>query len=306
MIRLLKSIGIPLVALTGAFLLWFYSTLNRRYEETVELPIKLVDLDQSLRPVKPIPETARILVSGTGRQLLALKVKGTELLVSASQSKRGSNLIRLTGQNAELSGSPGVKAVLVKDPLYITLDLDAVVSKKVRVIPDIKTSLSSNTAITGSPICEPSMVEITGPRQNLALIDSVTTRYLHIKNVVSDTAIPVFIRLPDLHSITVEPQTVKVRISAEALTQKEIKDIPVRLIDVPHGVLAVIDAHVASLQIAGPKSAVDAIRKEQINIFVPYSRFELEGSDEAELLVSVVGDVQWSNLQPKSVKLIKK
>jgi YbbR domain-containing protein len=306
MIRLLKNISIPFVAVLGAFLLWFYSTLNRRYDETVEIPIRIVNMDSLLLPVKPIPEMARVLVSGTGRQLLALQMKGTELLVSASSLVRGSNIIRLSAENVELSGSPGVKTVSVKEPTYISLELDAVVSKMVRVIPDIKTSLSQNATIVGSPICDPQMVEISGPRQNAALIDSLLTRYIHIRNVNTDTTISVFIRQPDLHSITINPEEVTVRITAEPLKQRELTDIPIRLIDVPPGVIAVLDELNASLRIAGPKSEVEAIRKEQINVFVPYNRFVLEGSDEVELSVSVVGDVQWSNLQPKSVRLIKK
>jgi YbbR domain-containing protein len=306
MIRLFNSVSIPFVALLGAFLVWFYSTLNRRYDETVEVAIRIVNMDSLLLPVKPIPEMARVQVSGTGRQLLALQMKGTELLVSASSSVRGSNIIRLSAENVELSGNPGVKTISVKEPAYISLELDAVVRKKVRVVPDIKISLSQNSTITGNPICDPPMVEISGPRQNAALVDSLLTRYIHIRNINADTAITVFIRQPDIHSIAIYPETVIVSITAEALMQREIIDIPIHLIDVPPGVLAVLDQLNASLRIAGPKTEVAAIRKEQINVFVPYNRFIMEGSDEVDLSVSVVGDVQWSNLQPKSVRLIKK
>jgi hypothetical protein len=51
---------------------------------------------------------------------------------------------------------------------------------------------------------------------------------------------------------------------------------------------------------------VNAIRRENINVYVSYRRFSLEQQDEVEPVVSILGNVQWSNLEPKTVRLVKK
>lgn len=301
----IRFAGLPLIAIFGAFLIWFYSALNRRYEETAEMPIRIVNLDPSLLPVNPISEIARVQISGTGRQLIALRIKSAELLVSAAGAVKGNNIIKLSADNLEFSDNPGIRTIQVKEPQFIQLNLDAVVTKTVRVVTDLRFSVSRNTAVIGEPACSPPFAAIVGPRENVALIDSVVTRPIQIKEISSDTIVTIPLKQPELFSVSVKPDEVTVKINVDKLIRREIKGIPVKLIDIPKGVLAVVDAHSASIVVAGPKKTVESLRKEHINIYVPYSRFETEASDEMEPLVSILGDIQWSNLNPKRVKLIK-
>lgn len=301
-----NTLGWRVLALFCAVLLWFYATLNKKYETTVTIPIRLVNLDENLTAATPYPQAARVTVAGTGRQLFMLRFSEAELLLNAERTVRGINVFRLSNENVEIRGNPGVKVVAVREPLSLAVHFDAIVRKEVPVRPDVNVVTGQDRLVVGEPLLVPPRVFITGPRSSVAQVETLFTHHTEVNRLAHDTVLDVPLLKPEPFGVAMAPDSVRITIRAEAIRKRTFSGIPVRLIDAPAGGGAKLDVKTVSLIIAGAEKEVDAVRPENINVYVSYARFALEQEEEVEPSVSILGNVQWSNLTPRTARLVKK
>ena len=302
----LAGIGTPIIALLCAILLWFFVVIDKSYETTVNIPIKLTNVPENLTPSNPFPKTAKVLVSGSGRQLIMLFFSHPELLINCEEARRGAMNFRLSGRNVELGGGTGANVLLVKDPSQISIDFDAIIRKTLPVEADLKITLAENRTMAGKPILIPNAITISGPRCHVALIEKIHTRRVELRDLQGDTVFFAFIKRPDYYGIVPFPNKIRVKIEIEPIIKRPIKDIPIRLIGIPDGVQAALSVQTVSLVIAGAEKDVNMVKKAFINVFVKYSCFSMEQQEEVEPTVSIISNVEWSNLVPPKVRLLKK
>ncbi|OGJ89978.1 MAG: hypothetical protein A2248_10290 [Candidatus Raymondbacteria bacterium RIFOXYA2_FULL_49_16] len=301
---LLKPFSLRIIALLCALLLWFYVTMEKRYETTLNIPIRMANVPPALTPAGDFPAVAKVLVSATGKRLLMLRYSHVELYVNCSEVRPGPNTFTLARKNVAISGVPDVDVQFVKDPTQLTVPFDAIVRKEVPVIADSKLRCAENRVMIGEPVLIPGSVTLHGPRGNVAKVEALYTRPIEAAPLLGDTSFFVFVLKPEYYGIQVMPNKVKVRVEVETIKKRTIANIPVRLLDGPAG--AELSARTVSLVIAGAEKDVDMIKPELVNVFVPYTRFSIEQLDEVEPTVSIIGDVQWSNLDPPRVTLVRK
>lgn len=300
--NLFKNLSLRIIALLCAVALWFYATLNRKVETVITIPIRLVNVQENLTPANAFPEKAKVLVSGTGRQLFMLKFYDAELLINGEKAAPGINTFRITGDNVEIRGNPGVRVLLVKEPVQLSIHFDAIVEKEVPLIPDINIVTAQDRVLTAEPSLIPNRIVIRGPRCHVSRIDSLQTRHVEVNRLGSDTGFFAFVRNPGYFGVDLQPNKVRVRLTAQRVEKRRIDSIPVRLMDAPPG--SRLNTRWVSLTIAGAGKDVKEIRRENINVLVNFRRFALEGQNEVEPTIGIIGNVQWSNLEPQRVRLI--
>jgi len=300
---LFKKLSLPLIALLCSLLLWLFVTLEKHFETTVNIPIRLVNIPDNLLPTDTLPASASVLVAGSGKQILLLKYSKPELLINGASAKKGPVLFKLTGRNVRLAGNLKAEVLFVKSPSEITVNFDAVITKNLPIVADINVSLSENRIMIGEPILTPNKGSVRGPRANITRVGTLFTQPIQITNLSADTHFYAFIRRSHLVGGELNPNKVRVKIEVEPIKKRKITGIPLKLLDVPAGLKAKLNTKTVSLIIAGAQKDVEMIKKEYINVFVRYSRFSLEQLEEVEPTVSIIGNVQWSNVSPRTVHL---
>lgn len=301
----LQNTLLRLVALLSAILLWFFVVLEKQYETSMTLPIQLMKVPDNIAPAQAYPAEARILVSGSGKDLFLLRFTGANLLINCEGVRRGPNTLTLSSRNTAISVETGVAILLVKDPSEMALEFDAVIQKELPVLPVLNVALSDNVIQVGEPELTPRTALVKGPRVNVARIGHLETQPVQVARLSRDTSFYAFVLRPDYFGVEITPNKVKVSIKVAPILKKTVTDIPIRLIGLPPEVKARLDVGTVSLVVAGDGAEVNALRKEMINVYVSYSRFALEQLVEVEPTVSIVGNVEWSNLSPKTVRLIR-
>jgi len=105
---LLKPFSLRIIALLCALLLWFYVTMEKRYETTLNIPIRMANVPPALTPAGDFPAVAKVLVSATGKRLLMLRYSHVELYVNCSEVRPGPNTLTLArGSSTWTMGAMG-------------------------------------------------------------------------------------------------------------------------------------------------------------------------------------------------------
>src|SRR5204862_312375 len=127
----------------------------------------------------------RVQISGKGSQILKLRSLAGDITRRVPDTLTTSNwAIHLDPTDVELALPKGADVrVMEVRPSEITLALDSVTRKEVRIVSLVSVTPDSGQVLHGGLSMTPTTVRLVGPERSLAAIDSVTTVPTEITNV---------------------------------------------------------------------------------------------------------------------------
>ena len=165
------------------------------------------------------PPKVRVQISGKGSQILKLRSLAGDITRRVPDTLTTSTWsISLDPSEVELALPKGADVrVMEVRPSEITLVLDSVARKEVRIVSLVSVTPDSGQVLHGGLSMTPTTVRLVGPERSLATIDSVTTVPTEItnvsgefsRNVPIDTMALGIVRLSPKQVTDVWPQPVK-------------------------------------------------------------------------------------------------
>jgi hypothetical protein len=154
-----------------AIILWF--VVNAKEPQLELVPVRFTPiLDSSLVLREPVPPLQAI-VAGSPKQLI--KLTSNVAVIRRQISADSPDTVVLDLRPGDVTLPDGVEAV-VRDvqPRSVTLRFESIASRRVRVTSAIDVAMRGGGAPV-TPVFDPSVVELTGPRHLLQKIKSVKT-----------------------------------------------------------------------------------------------------------------------------------
>jgi len=175
------------------------------------------------------PPKVRVQISGKGSQILKLRSLAGDITRRVPDTLASSSwTIHLDPSDVELAIPKGADVrVMEIRPNEITLALDTVARKDVRIVPLVTVVPESGQALVGSLTVTPRLARLVGPEQNLAGIESVTTLVTEIRNVAGPFSRSVPIDTMPLGIVRLAPKQILVTGDMGTLAERSFAGIPV-------------------------------------------------------------------------------
>lgn len=217
------------------------------------------------------PPTIQVQVSGKGAELLRLRTFPTAITKSVPDTLSSSSwLIRL--ENGDVPVPKGVDvSVLAITPREITVSLDSVTRKDVRVVPLVTVVPESGFVVRGGLSISPSIVRLVGPDQNVAAIESVITIPMEITNVTGAFTRTLPIDTTAFGIVRIAPREVIVSGQVEALLRRTFAGIPVES-GAGQMVGVALDPARVSVSVEGPAERVDRLTRDSMRVVAVLTR----------------------------------
>ncbi|HBM80241.1 MAG TPA: hypothetical protein DD426_05305 [Clostridiaceae bacterium] len=265
-----KDITLRVLAVLISIILWVYITNVENPEREVEIsnvPVKIVNIDSlsqaNLTPVSKINDiTVNVTIKGRSRDVLAVKPQDikAEADMSSGTKTKGENSIPVT-----IKDKP-IDIEVENQPLYITVELDDVVTKNTSVNIETKGQVKSGY-VKLAATANPQQVTLSGASMFINKITSVVAR-ADIKDASSTLSLSSTLQFLDkdgklvtgneYSKITCNPQAVELTIPV-----KRAKDVPINIKQtgkLPQGVLLKgITSSVTKITITGDDSVINDI-----------------------------------------------
>lgn len=207
---LFDNLGLKLVALLMALLVYLNVYTDRPASMTVSFPIQIDDLGDSLSLSGPRPAPVHVALKGTGKQLL--RVRLTEPPIKISLDGVGPGRYQRTIAPADLPiqiDGPQVEHVI--GPRMVELQIERRVHRAIPVAARVNGVPASGFAWPGTVVAQPMSVIVTGPRSAIAALDSVELRAVSIGGRRDTLDTPVEpVALPDW--CTADPLMVRLKV----------------------------------------------------------------------------------------------
>jgi YbbR domain-containing protein len=170
---LLDNLGIKLVALLLALLIYLNVYTDRPATLIVSFPLQIGELADSLSLSGPVPSAVQAELRGTGKQLIRIRLTEPPVRISLAGVGVGHFERALTSADLPLPGDVDIQVERVVSPRTVELQVDRKRMRRLPVAARVEGLPAGGIVWTGSLEVEPSTVEVTGPEKAVMALDSV-------------------------------------------------------------------------------------------------------------------------------------
>jgi YbbR domain-containing protein len=297
---LISNWPLKLTALLVSVLLWAVAASEE--PATRILTVALVITPPPGRSASWTPGTARILVVGSGRELLKLAASPVQLTRALPDT--------VTGRHATIELSPGDLElprginVHVQDiePRQISVELDSVFRRMVPVHPAVSVVADSGFAVAGGVQIVPGTVTLLGPANQVRRLDSVSTVSLRLTGADGAVERQLAIDTTGFGLLRVAPATVTVSVDIVPASERSYPSLPVDLPDEWASTITVEPDRV-TVKVRGALERLRALPPDSIHVFVESSEGPVGGW--ASVGIAVPPGFS-ASVQPDSVRLARR
>src|SRR5262245_21053583 len=170
---LFDNLGLKLVALLLALLVYLNVYTDRPATLSVSFPLQIIELSDSLSLLGPVPSTVQAELRGTGKQLIRMRLTEPPVKLSLAGIGTGRYERALTAADLPVPPDAEMQVERLVSPRTVELQVDRKRRRQVPVAVRVEGWPAGGVVWTGNLAVEPSFVEVTGPAQAIATLDSV-------------------------------------------------------------------------------------------------------------------------------------
>jgi hypothetical protein len=229
-----------------------------------------VTLNVQLPPGRELvqkPPPVRAQISGKGSQILKLRSLAGDITRRVPDTVTATTYaIHLDPTDVELALPKGADVrVMEIRPNEITLALDSVATKAVRIVSLVTVKLDSAQILHGGLAVTPTMARIIGSGKNLATIDSVTTMPLEITSSPGTFSRTVPIDTMPLGIVRIAPKQVTVSGELGVIAERSFAGIPV---ETGAGAITnyIVTPARVSVWVRGPEERVQGLTRDSLRV----------------------------------------
>jgi hypothetical protein len=278
--------------------LWFIVNMGRDYNMTMMLPIQITNLPDDIALSTEVPDTAAVSISGEGWSLFNLYINPPQVMLNVEEQQ-----VNMFEQVRQQISSMSDVSVMQVDPMFLEIETEMRVSKKVPVESRLVINTGSQYGVLGSTQITPDSVTVTGPASRVGNVESWSTADTEVNDVTSDIEMSVNLQEPG-PGISTIPSSVTFQANIAEFTEAEVR-IPVRSRGLPSGQAVTFSPSSIVVKYDVPLEQYNDV--QSIRPFVAFVDFERLQQDTTGLItpelekVTDQYDVRLRSFQPTRV-----
>lgn len=260
-----RHLGLKLVAVALAALLWLIVAGDHLVERSMRVPLEFRNLPNELEIVGDPPTTVDVRLRGSSAQLARLEPREVVAVLDLTQARTGSRMFHL--RNDEVRAPYGVEVSQVV-PGTLALDLEKSGRRTVPVVPALDGEPAPGFVI-GKVTSDPSSVEVAGPESRLKQLTGATTEPVAVDGKKERFNDQVTVGITDSAVRLVQAQNARVTVEIlPAPVEHEFAGVPVRMRNLGQGLRASAQPTLARVTVRGRREALNDLRAGSIDAFV--------------------------------------
>jgi len=226
---LLDNLGIKLVALLLALLVYLNVYTDRPATLIVSFPLQIAELPDSLSLSGPVPSAVQAELRGTGKQLIRMRLTEPPVRLSLAGVGTGRYERALTSADLPLPADLEIQVERLVSPRTVELQVDRKRRRRLPVAARVEGLPAGGVVWTGGLEADPAFVRVTGPEREIMALDSIRLGAVRIGGKRDTLRVGVGAEaLPDWCVMEPEQVTVTVPLEPEATRRVALRVEPPR------------------------------------------------------------------------------
>jgi len=299
-----KNFGKKVIAVIISILLWIVANLEFDIEKSFYVPVKYTNLSESLIVTNNPPQKVSFKVKGPRSELSTLTNSNSLITIDLAGFNKGMSNIQV---HSDIMNLPREIDVISVSPSEISLDIDNLITKNVRVHP-ILDPPDKGYVIDSESKLSPKNVVIKGPEKYIRNYSAIDTSPISLKGEKSSFSIEVPIQLPS-SLISIEGSNlVKVTVDLkEENLEKEFNNLNISFKNFNGLDYKSLDKAKAMLIFDGPYTLINDLNSDDIDVYVDAKDLSNENSGNHKLRVRVdypnPNNLNLNKLTPETIEI---
>jgi YbbR domain-containing protein len=275
----LRHLGLKIVAVALAALLWLIVAGDHVVERSMRVPLEFRNIPNELEIVGDPPTSVDVRLRGSSSQLARLEPREVIAVLDLTDARPGSRMFHL--RNDEVRAPYGVDVAQVI-PGTLALDLEKSGRRTVPIMPVLDGEPAPGFVI-GKVTIDPNAVEVAGPESRLKQLTGATTEPVTVDGKKEKFTDQVTVGITDSALRLVQAQNARITVEIlPAPVERELAGVPVRMRNLGQGLRASVQPTLTRVIVRGRREALNDLRAGAIDAFVDLAglapgRYNLRG-----------------------------
>ena len=271
----------------AATVFWLFNALNKSYSATVSFPL-VFDYDhEKYIPIRPLPLSVRLNVTGIGWNLFRRNV-GVKVPPLVIPLEKPGDVRKIVGSTLPALFANQLSDFQINFVMTDTLRLaiEPKGTRKVMLMLDLPPAFFKEGYALVSPIhINPDSVSLEGPLRLIKSLPDLVYLSIPQRNIDENFTEVVEVKFPNDEYIIRNPPTVDVTFQVDKLVQRD-DSVKLKLINTPKNVWPFIERKKITCTVAVPETMLSFYNIDSINAVVDLEKFS---KGEAKVLPSLEG-----------------
>lgn len=260
-----RHLGLKVLAIALASLLWFTVAGEHVVERSLRVPLEFRNIPNDLEIVGSAPDNVDVRVRGSSALLSRVQAGEIVAVLDLSTARTGSRLFHI--RSDEVRAPFGIEVAQVVPPT-ISIEVEKSAQRKVPVVPATQGEPAPGF-VAGRVSAEPATVDIVGPDTRVRQIAEATTEPVSIAGARSRVRDVVTVGVADSSVRLLLPQSATVIVEvAPAPVERSVPDVPVQWRNLGTGLRAQIAPSLVRVSVRGGRDALASVRNDSVQSFV--------------------------------------
>lgn len=264
-IRPLRHLGLKLLALALAVLLWMVVAGEETVERGLRVPLELQQFPAELELQGEVPTTVDVRVRGASGALGRLSPGDIVAVLDLRSARPGRRLFQLKPE--QVRAPFGVEVVQVT-PASVAMIFEPSASREVPIVAEVDGKPAPGYVV-GETTTDPASVEVVGPESSVKRVTEALTEPVSVagaRDLVIET-VTVGVLDPALRLKNPRPATVSVQIVPAPL-ERTIRARPVHLRNLAANLSAQAVPDAVDVNLRGSREALGRVEPDDVTAFV--------------------------------------
>lgn len=297
-----KNLGIKILCLIIALLLWLQAAATTDVVEIQRLPVRLSGLTDSLTVItSQLPESISVRVRGNRLQLLSADLLESQRgFVELDLEGLGSGHHRYDVSVLDVNAA-GTPVDLVPE-VSLDIHVERLVTRQVPVELTAEGALPDGFVFVTDITVSPSTVEVSGPESLVRTVESVTSRAFSLDGRRGSFTDRVQLRSAG-DELGLRPIEVEVSAGVEPVEERLFEQVPLTVLREDDRVRIDLSPSEARVIVTGARSVLEGLRPEEISVIVTIP-VGVEGVTEVEAEVVVPDELLSARVEPATFQVL--
>lgn len=263
--RIFQHLGLKLVSVAFAALLWLTIAGDPLVERTLRVPLELQNLPADLELVGDPPSTVEVRLRGAAGALSRLGTGDVLAFIDLRDARPGRRLFHLTTDQVRVPF--GVQATQIQ-PATIGLTLERSAARVVPVVPQIEGRPLPGFVIE-RVTAEPSTVEVVGPESRLSLVREAITDAISVDGKSESFTERATVGVVDPWVRLRRPLTAEVTVNlVRAPVERTLAGVPVRARNAPAAPRIELAPALVTVHLRGARDVLEGLSVDAVTAYV--------------------------------------
>ena len=297
--RAFRHLGLKVLSLLLAVLLWFMVAGQKEAERSLRIPLEFQNIPEQLELTEEPPSFVDVRLRGPSGSLGQVRAGDIVAVLDLASARPGRRLFHLTPE--QVSAPAGLRVIHVL-PSTVGLTFETSSSKTVPVVPVIEGEPAPGYVV-GRVTATPAMAHIVGPESVLQRLTEATTEPIVINGQRARVRERVNVAVADDAVRLRSAQTALVTIEIQrAAVERTLAEVPVQIRNLKTGLQAELRPRVVEVAAKGPEATLEALAGDSVPVFVDLTGLE-RGSYNLPVRVEPTSQFGVTGVTPQHVRV---